>query len=93
MTLRIEKVANGPNTTIRLIGRIRAELLSELTAQIETSGTAVVLDLEEVSLVDVEVVRFLGACEGEGIHLVHCSPYITDWIRRERTRASQQSEP
>jgi hypothetical protein len=93
MTLRIEKLADGPTTTIRLIGRIRAELLSELTAQIKASGTTVVLDLEEVSLVDVEVVRFLGACESEGIQLVHGSPYITDWIRRERTHDLHQSEP
>jgi anti-anti-sigma regulatory factor len=93
MTLRIEKVASGPVTTIRLIGRVRAELLEELTAQIKASGTTVVLDLEEVSLVDVEVVRFLGDAETQGIQLVHCSPYIADWIRKERTCTSQQSEP
>jgi hypothetical protein len=86
VTLRIEKVSDGPIITIRLIGRIRAELLEELNAQIKASGTSVVLDLEEVSLVDVEVVRFLGVCQVEGIVLVHCSPYINDWIAKERQR-------
>jgi anti-anti-sigma regulatory factor len=62
MTLRIEKVPGKPITTIRLIGRIRAEHLEEVQAQIEGSGSRVALDLEEVSLVDVEAVRFLGAC-------------------------------
>jgi hypothetical protein len=37
-----------------------------------------------VSLVDVDVVCFLGICEREGVELVHCSPYIKDWIARER---------
>ena len=92
MTLRIEKVPDGPTTTIRLIGRIRSELLEELNAQIKAAGTAVVLDLEEVSLVDVDVVRFLGARQAEGINLVRGSPYINNWIAQERARDSHDSE-
>ena len=42
------------------------------------------LDLEEVNLVDVEAVRFLGSCEGEGVTLLNCSPYMGDWIGKER---------
>ena len=92
MTLRIEKVADGPTTTIRLIGRIRSELLEELNAQIKAAGTAVVLDLEEVSLVDVDVVRFLAARQAEGINLVRSSPYINNWIAQERARDPHDSE-
>jgi hypothetical protein len=44
----------------------------------------IVLDLEEVTLVDLDVVRFLGVSEAEGVELVNCSPYIRDWIFRER---------
>ena len=47
-------------------------------------GAKVMLDLEEVTLVDVQVVRFLGACEIRGIRVLNCSPYIIDWIARER---------
>ena len=43
----------------------------------------IVLDLEEVTLVDVDVVRFLGMCEAKGVELVRCSPYIREWIFRE----------
>jgi hypothetical protein len=43
-----------------------------------------VLDLDEVTLVDVEVVRFLGTCEKEGTALLHCPPYIREWISREQ---------
>jgi hypothetical protein len=63
---------------------MRREHLEELKAQIQSSGPKVRLDLEEVSLVDVEAVRFLGTCEVEGVTLLNCSPYIREWIGKER---------
>jgi anti-anti-sigma regulatory factor len=84
MTLKIEKYSDAYSTTIRLIGRIRGEHLPELEKQIRESESKIVLDLEEVNLVDVEAVRFLGSCEVEGITLLNCSPYIRDWIGKER---------
>jgi anti-anti-sigma regulatory factor len=84
MTLKIEKHSDGKRTTIRLIGRMRAEHLEELEKQIRESEPAVTLDLEEVTLIDVESVRFLGTCEERGAALLNCSPYIRDWIGKER---------
>jgi hypothetical protein len=84
MTLRIEKHSDRDTTTIRLIGRMQAEHLAEIQKQIEACGPKVTLDLEEVMLVDVHVVRFLGTCEATGIDVLNCSPYISDWIDRER---------
>jgi anti-anti-sigma regulatory factor len=84
MSLKIEKYADGSSTTIRLIGRMRAEHLEELEKQIRESGPAITWDLEEVTLVDVEIVRFLGACEARGSTILNCSPYIRDWIGKER---------
>jgi hypothetical protein len=84
MTLRIERYADRGGTTIRLIGRMQAEHVSEVERQIEESGPKVTLDLEEVTLVDVPVVRFLGTCEIRGIRVLNCSPYIADWIAQER---------
>ena len=84
MTLRIEKASDGHSTTIRLIGRMRAQHLEELETQIRESEPAITLDLGEVTLVDVETVRFLGTCEARGATLLHCSPYIRDWIGKER---------
>jgi hypothetical protein len=63
---------------------MRAEHLSELEKQIKESESKIVLDLEELNLVDVEAVRFLGMCETQGITLLNCSPYIRDWIGKER---------
>jgi len=84
MTLRIETLSGRDHTTIRLIGRFQAEHLAEVQNQIVASGPKVTLDLEELTLVDVQVVRFLGACEARGIELLNCSPYISEWIARER---------
>jgi anti-anti-sigma regulatory factor len=84
MTLKIEKYWDGNRTIIRLIGRMQAEHLEELEKQIREDGPAIVLDLDEVALVDVESVRFLGTCEARGATLLNCSPYIRDWIGKEQ---------
>jgi anti-anti-sigma regulatory factor len=84
VTFKIEKHRDRHRTTIRLIGRMRADHLSELEEQIRESESKIVLDLEELNLVDVEAVRFLGMCERQGVTLLNCSPYIRDWIGKER---------
>ena len=84
MTFKIEKHRDRHSATIRLIGRMRAEHLSELEKQIRESESKIVLDLEELDLIDVEAVRFLGRCETQGVTLLNCSPYIRDWIGKER---------
>lgn len=89
MTLKIEKISGAHYTTIKLIGRIRGEHLSELKAQIAASEPKIVLDLKELSLVDAEMVRFLSACESEGVQLLHCSAYIREWIVKERENADK----
>ncbi len=83
VTFRLEKTSNGWNTIIRLVGRIRSEHLDELKNQMAESGAEIVLDLDEVTLVDVGVIRFLNSCEEQGVGLLHCSPYIREWIARE----------
>jgi hypothetical protein len=82
VTLKIDR----RHTTVRLIGRVRAEDLVEVARQLETSGPGAVLQLDEVTLVDVDVVRFLNRCETEGVRLVNCSPYIREWMSREQNR-------
>jgi hypothetical protein len=84
MVLRIERVLEGPFMTLRLSGRLQSEHVVQLKAQIEGSTQRVILDLDEVKLVDRDVVRFLGLCEANGVELSQCSPYIRDWIDRER---------
>jgi hypothetical protein len=86
MTVKIEQHSDGQRTTIRLIGHIHAEHLEALQALMQGSGPRMVLDLDEVTLVDVEVVRFLSACEAEGSTIRHGPPYIREWMLREQDR-------
>ncbi len=86
MTLRIERIPDKRRTRIRLSGAFRSEHVEQVKTEVERGGSQVALDLEEVDLVDVEGVRFLNACEAEGILVLNCSPYIREWMLRERDR-------
>jgi len=57
-----------------LIGHLQAAYLEPLQAHREGHGPRIVLDLDAVTLVEVEVVRFLGVCEAAGIARLHGSP-------------------
>ena len=57
-----------------------------LSTTIRLIGRMQAEHLEEVNLVDVDVIRFLGICQGEGVCLLHCPPYISDWIAKEQGR-------
>jgi hypothetical protein len=83
---KLERSSDGERTTLRLIGRVRSEHLGEITNQMGAGGPEVTLDLEDVTIVDVDVVRFLGACEREGTQLLDCPPYVREWISREGER-------
>ena len=85
MAFRIDTLSDGHCTTIRLIGQFRAEHLPDLAAQIRTGVSRIVIDLEEITLVDLDAIRFLRDCETEGLVLINCSPYITTWIAKERS--------
>jgi hypothetical protein len=86
MTLRIEKSFEANTPALRLIGRVQAEHLDELKRLVKNNEPHTTLDLSEVSLVDIDVVRFLGACQAKGVRLTGCSPYIRDWIALELER-------
>jgi anti-anti-sigma regulatory factor len=84
--LRIQRSGDG-EVVFRLSGRIDEESIAELRALIaaEVRGQHVVLDLEDVTLVGQEGITFLAECEGAGITLAKCPPYVRQWISRERS--------
>ncbi|NWF71707.1 MAG: STAS domain-containing protein [Nitrospirae bacterium] len=84
MTVRIEKETHRLKTMIRVSGRLKSTHLDELKTQLEAAQSRIVLDLSGVTLVDVETVRFLNACEQEGVEFLHCWPYIREWMVREK---------
>jgi hypothetical protein len=87
--LKIEKESDGHTMSLRLSGRIQSADIGNITAQMGDDRVRILLDLSEVTLVNVEVVRFLSNCEHEGIVLVHCPLYVREWILRERAEGAQ----
>ena len=88
MTLKIESIEGR----IRLSGEFRSEHLDQVKAEIDRQGSPVVLDLEELTSVDVDGIRFLNACEAKGISVSHCSPYIKAWMSAERERQAVRTQ-
>lgn len=86
MTLKIRQVAGQGEMRICLSGQLRSEHLNQLKSEVQRGGLRVTLDLEEVDLADIEGIRFLNACESAGVSILHCSPYIREWMLQERGR-------
>ena len=92
MTLKIKRIAGEREIRICLSGQLRSEHLDQLKSEVERGGPGVTLDLEELDLVDIEGVRFLNACESAGVSILHCSPYIREWMLQERSRPKDHPE-
>ena len=88
--LRIEEHSDGCVTTLRLSGRIRSDFLTAIQAALNGGCAHRALDLTEVTLVDIGVVRFLIRCEREGVELLQCPPYVREWMVRERAESLQE---
>ena len=87
--LRIEKRTEGCTTTLQLSGRFGSELIAFVRSVMSNGCARKILDLSDVTLVDVEVVRFLNRCDDEGIEVVHCPAYVREWMQRERAEGGQ----
>jgi anti-anti-sigma regulatory factor len=82
--LKIERASNG-KVVLRLSGAIEGDEVAELDRLIKReNGRHLVLDLENVTRVDREGVRFLGRCASAGASLENSPAYIREWITRER---------
>jgi len=92
MTLKIRPVAGKREVRICLSGQLRSEYLDQLKAEVERAGPGVTLDLEELDLVDIECVRFLHACESAGVSILHCSPYIREWMLQEQGHEREKNK-
>ena len=87
--LRIEKDSDGCVSRLRLIGRIRSTSITNIRAAMNDRCARKILDLSEVTLVDLEVVRFLISVEDKGAELFQCPPYVREWMIRERAEEAQ----
>jgi hypothetical protein len=87
--LRIEKDSDGCVSRLRLSGRIQSDRIAYIRSAMDDGCARKILDLSEVTLVDIAVVRFLIRCEDEGIKLVQCPPYVREWMLREGAEGAQ----
>ena len=87
--LRIEKKSDGCVTRLQLSGRIQSDEIACIQSAMNDGCARRILDLSEVTLVDVAVVRFLIGCEREGIELAECPPYVREWMVRESAEAAE----
>jgi hypothetical protein len=87
--LRIEKDSDGSITKLTLIGRIQSNHIAFVRSAINDGCERTILDLSQVTLVDLRVIRFLVSCEDSGVELVQCPPYVREWILRERVEGAQ----
>jgi len=87
--LRIEKDCDGCAIRLRLSGRIQLDRIASIRSAMGDGCSRTILDLSEVTLVDLGVVRFLISCEDEGIELVECPLYVREWMLRERAEGVQ----
>ena len=90
--MKIEKTSKSGETTVRLCGHFQMDHIGELNNQLGDNGPRFVLDLTEVTVVDLAVVRLLEACEARGVKIVHCPKYIREWINREREHSCGESQ-
>jgi hypothetical protein len=86
---RIEKDNGGCATRLRLSGRIQSDQIPSIRSEMDDECTCKILDLSEVTLVDLGVVQFLINCEDAGVQLLQCPAYICEWMVRERAEESR----
>jgi hypothetical protein len=87
--LRIERFLDG-GVVFSLSGRIQTDDVAELQrlVSLEAAGQNIAFDLQDVTLVDRDAVKFLACWESEGIKLENCLAYVRDCIdRRKRPKA------
>jgi hypothetical protein len=87
--LRIEKDSGGCVTKLRLSGRIQSDLIPSIRSEMDDDCTSKILDLSEVTLVDLGVIQFLISCQDAGVELAQCPAYVREWMLRERAEEAQ----
>jgi hypothetical protein len=89
--LRIQR-SSSRGVVYSLSGRIETEDVAELQRllSLEAAGQDITLDLQDITLVERDAMKFLSRCEAESIKLENCPAYIRGWIDTERRQSSQQ---
>jgi anti-anti-sigma regulatory factor len=79
--LRIQRSSNC-GVVFSLSGHIEMEDAAELQRllSLEAAGQDIAFDLQDLTLVDRDALRFLARCEARGIKMKNCPAYVREWI-------------
>jgi hypothetical protein len=86
MVFRIETATRGRFSVFILTGHIETQAIAELRRLFDLlpDYRDIVVDLKDVTLVDREVMGFFMRCEADGATLENCTPYLREWMEREK---------
>jgi anti-anti-sigma regulatory factor len=89
MTFRIQKSTDDARVILTLAGRIEVEDIAELqrVIHLEKGDGRIALDLQDLTLISHDAVKFLAHCEANNIRLTNCPTYIRKWIGPEKKQA------
>ena len=79
-------MARGKLTVFVLSGRSEKKAIAELRRLLELQANyrGIVLDLKDVRVIDRDALHFFAGCEADGVKLENCTPYIREWMEREK---------
>lgn len=86
--MKIERESGECVTRLRISGHIQSDHIASIRRALSGGCERRILDLSEVTLVDLSVVQFLIECEEEGSELEHCPSYVRQWMLRERAEGA-----
>lgn len=83
--LRISRVeAPDEAVMLRLEGQVRGPWVEELRRSCEqllTTGSGLILDLTEVSFIDMDGVALCRRLRDRKVALMHCSPFVAEQLK------------
>ena len=83
MTCKVVRLIEHDQVVIlRISGHIQEAHISMVEDLIAKETDPLVFDLQEVTLVSLEVIRFLAACDVRGIELRNCPEFIREWLSK-----------
>jgi hypothetical protein len=82
--LRIEKESDEFVMRLLVSGHIQSSGIGCIQSAMKDARKRKLLDLSEVTLVDIAAIHFLIRCEKEGVELAQCPSFVREWMLRER---------
>jgi hypothetical protein len=83
MTCKIVRLAEPDQLVLlHISGHLQEEHINMIDDLLAKETGPVALDLEEVTLIDREAVRFLATLDAQGVGLRNCPEFIREWMRK-----------